>query len=189
MIAKTRASRRCLILSIIIACPLVLALTADAQKTSPDAWVMKKLHALTGRLLAESYSAKPVGDIGLTGYNVEELSLQQPVEVEIKGRKASVNRFLDSSSLSVNALGGEVSQTGLAAYGLCGGLSHCLPTEIDARQPHTAPSISVSRAGLTQLLLGWDTASATYSEELPEGRRDASSFTAFQFRAAVNYGE
>src|SRR5215213_7140001 len=55
--------------------------------------------------------------------------------------RLDVNRLLDNSNLSINFLGGAVTQIGLTPYELCGGPApqapRCLPDEPNARQPHT----------------------------------------------------
>ncbi len=91
----------------------------------------------------------------------------------------------------VNTLGGDASQSGYTPYDLCGGESpqpqHCLSGQSLNRQPHTSPSISSSKRGLSQLRGGWGDASAYYRNDLPAGSRDVHSFGALQFRAAVNF--
>jgi hypothetical protein len=40
---------------------------------------------------------------------------------------------------------------------------------------------------LSQLRFGWDAAGATYQNELPAGTGDVSGYSAFQFRASINF--
>ena len=108
--------------------------------------------------------------------------------------RRDVNRLLSATDLTSNTLGGAVTHTGLTLYDLCGGEKpqprHCLPTppQPTARQPHTAPSaLAPARRGLSQLRFGWDAAGATYQNELPAGTRDVSGYSAFQFRASINF--
>jgi len=106
------------------------------------------------------------------------------------GARLDVNRMLDPDHLVTNTLGGAVSQSGLSPYDACGGNlpepQHCLVGQSTNRQPHTTPSARSPRRGLSQLRLGWDDVTATYSNQLPAGT-DASGYAVFQFRAAVNF--
>src|ERR1044072_5144654 len=55
--------------------------------------------------------------------------------------RLDVNRFRDNNALSVNFLGGAVTQTALSPYELCGGAEpqaqRCIPEANNAQQPHT----------------------------------------------------
>jgi hypothetical protein len=108
--------------------------------------------------------------------------------------RMDVNRLLDDPNLTTNTLGGAVSQGGLMPYKLCGGdrrqLLRCPPfSRIQwSQQPHTAPSLLARRTpGLSQLIIGWNTSSATYENALPPNSRDVTGFGAFQFRGSVNF--
>lgn len=105
-----------------------------------------------------------------------------------------VNRLLDATSLVSNTLGGAVTQSGLTPYFMCGGPlpqpRHCLSGQSTSRQPHTTVSARASSlTGLPQLNMGWNSAAATYSNDLPPGTRDVSGFFALSFRASVNYND
>jgi hypothetical protein len=107
--------------------------------------------------------------------------------------RIDVNRTLDAGNLSTNTVGGAVTQTGLTPYDMCGGESpqplHCLPGEIDDRQPNTATSALSSNRGLSQLRLGWNAAAATYTNNLLGTSRNLSSARTLQFRASVNFAD
>ena len=108
--------------------------------------------------------------------------------------RRDVNRLLTAMNLAINTLGGGVTQSGLTPYDLCGGEApqprHCLPSELLARQPHTTISrFAPLQRGLSQLRFGWNTTSATYTNELPVGARNVGGFFALQFRAAVNFAD
>jgi hypothetical protein len=53
---------------------------------------LKQLLQLPGKLVSEAKSARPNGDLRLTGYRVEEVSLPQNVNVEIRGQQVSVDK-------------------------------------------------------------------------------------------------
>jgi len=107
--------------------------------------------------------------------------------------RLDVNRLLNNTNLSVNTLGGAVTQFGLTPYDLCGGPApqpaKCLPDEPNARQPHTTPSARSSMRGLSQLRTGWGDLTAFYMNALPGGTRNVSGFQAVQFRVSVNFAD
>jgi hypothetical protein len=53
---------------------------------------LKQLLQLPGKVLSEAKSARPNGDLRLTGYRVEEVSLPQNQNVEIRGQQVAVNK-------------------------------------------------------------------------------------------------
>lgn len=77
----------------IVALPLLLAsgLSAYSQRTNKEL-PLRQLLQLPGKLLAEAKSARPAGDLRLTGYRVEEVSLPQNLNVEIRGHEVAVNK-------------------------------------------------------------------------------------------------
>jgi len=82
----------------IVALPLLLAsgLSAFSQRnTNPAAnkeLPLREMLQLPGKLLSEAKSARPNGDLRLTGYRVEEVRLPQNLNVEIRGQQVSVDR-------------------------------------------------------------------------------------------------
>ena len=53
---------------------------------------LKQLLQLPGKLVSEAKSARPNGDLKLTGYRVEEVSLPQNLTVEIRGQQVAVDK-------------------------------------------------------------------------------------------------
>ena len=83
---------RCLAI-VIVVWPLLLAsgspvFAQSANKELP----VRELLKLQGRVLAEAQSARPTGDLKLTGYRVEEISLPQNMTVELRGQQVAVDR-------------------------------------------------------------------------------------------------
>ena len=107
--------------------------------------------------------------------------------------RRDVNRLATSGDLSINELGGSVTQTGMTPHDLCGGeapqVFHCLPLASTSQQSHTAPSARSSKRGLGQLRSGWDSLAALFQNDLPAGFRDISGFETLSFRAAVNFDD
>ena len=107
--------------------------------------------------------------------------------------RLDVNRLLSNSSLTVNRVGGAVTQIGLTPYELCGGddpqPAICLPDQPNARQPHTTPSARSGARGLSQLKTGWNNLTGNYRNELPIAFSNVSGFQASQFRIGVNFAD
>ena len=109
--------------------------------------------------------------------------------------RLDVNRLLDpSKNLTVNTLGGAVTQEGLSPYDLVGGEPPEAPYVLygysTPQEPHTVQSyLAPSRRGLSQLVLGWNAPTAYYQNELPAGSRDVSDYAALQFRAGLNFAD
>jgi len=78
----------------IMALPLLLVSgsPAFAQVSSNKELSVKELLRLPGRILAETKSARPEGDLKLTGYRVEEVQLPRTLTVEIQGQQVAVER-------------------------------------------------------------------------------------------------
>ena len=53
---------------------------------------LKQLLQLPGKVVSEAKSARPNGDLRLTGYRIEEVSLPQNLDVEIRGQQVAVNK-------------------------------------------------------------------------------------------------
>src|SRR5215467_9481758 len=82
----------------LIAFSLLLAngLSAFSQRNSnPTAnkeLKLRELLQLPGKIVGEAKSARPNGDLRLTGYRVEEVRLPQNLNVEIRGQQVAVDR-------------------------------------------------------------------------------------------------
>jgi hypothetical protein len=107
--------------------------------------------------------------------------------------RLDVNRLLDNTNLTLNNLGGAVTQLGLTPYDLCGGEAPqpatCLPGQSNARQPHTTPSARSPLRGLSQLRTGWNNFTGNYRNDLPAGLGNVSGYQAVQFRVSVNFAD
>ena len=107
--------------------------------------------------------------------------------------RLDVNRLLNNTNLSLNNLGGAVTQIGLTPYELCGGgappLNKCLPDQLNAQQPHTTPSARSSAPGMTQLKTGWNNLTGNYRNNIPASVGNVSGFQAVQFRVSVNFAD
>jgi hypothetical protein len=112
------------------------------------------------------------------------------------GHRLDVNRLLDPASLVTNTLGGAASGTGLVNYRVYGDTSTGETAYIfgpagepGTRFPHTVPSARSSRSGLSQLEVSYNAPGAHYSNQIPKGYNDVSSYYALQFRAGVAFGD
>ena len=112
---------------------------------------------------------------------------------DVAGVRLDVNRLLNDTNLTLNNLGGAVTQTGLTPYDLCGGEAPqpltCLPDQPNARQPHTTPSARSDARGLSQLRTGWNNFAGNYTNDLPAALGNVSGFQAIQFRVSVNFAD
>lgn len=90
---KRTLINRCVAMAIIVL-PLLLASgsPAFAQGSNKKEVPVRELLKLPGRVLAETKSARPEGDLRLTGYRVEELQLPRNLTVEIRGQQVAVER-------------------------------------------------------------------------------------------------
>ena len=93
--------------------------------------------------------------------------------------RVDVDRFTDSSDVSVNELGGAVVADGLTSYGWCANKrrSPCMG-DLSWRDIH--------HPGLSQGALGWSNRLGRLTFGIPEGRGNVSGFDAFQFRATMD---
>jgi hypothetical protein len=73
---------------IIVVLPLLVAggPAALAQRAAKKEVPVQEILKLKGRVISEAKSARPAGDLKLTGYRVEEVSLPQGLNVEVQGR-------------------------------------------------------------------------------------------------------
>lgn len=93
---KQNLTNRFLAMSIVVL-PLLLAggSPAFAQQNSPPTnkeVPVKEILKLQGRVISEAKSARPNGDLKLTGYRVEEVRLPRNLTVEVQGRETVVDR-------------------------------------------------------------------------------------------------
>ena len=83
---------RCLAIAIVVL-PLLLASGSTVFAQGPNKELpVRELLKLQGRVLAEEKSARPNGDLKLTGYRVEEVRLPRNVTVELRGQQVAVDR-------------------------------------------------------------------------------------------------
>lgn len=76
----------------IVALPLLLASGLSAYSQRSKELPLRELTQLPGKLAGEAKSTRPIGDLRLTGYRVEEVSLPQNLNVEIRGQQVSVDK-------------------------------------------------------------------------------------------------
>jgi hypothetical protein len=135
-------------------------------------------------------TSSPPGSAGTTNIHV---SYHPPFTAT--GRH-DINRFLSTSNLATNTLGGAASASNVVQYALCGGESpqpiFCLSsstTNSHDREPHASPNTATStRRGPGQLDVQWTQTSANYRNALPTGSRDLRSYTYLQIRASTVWG-
>ncbi|HEY6329724.1 MAG TPA: hypothetical protein VI756_10330 [Blastocatellia bacterium] len=103
--------------------------------------------------------------------------------------RLDVNRFLTSSSLTSNGLGGAITPTGMTPYSLCGATGEAYPCVVglnQGQQPHTDSLVGIGQ--LSELITGWGP-NSTYVYTIPPGQGDVKFYQALQFRAAVNLAD
>lgn len=90
---KRTLIHRCGAMAIVVL-PLLLASGSPvfAQGSNNKEVPVRELLRLPGRVLAETKSARPEGDLKLTGYRVEEVQLPRTLNVEIRGQQVDVER-------------------------------------------------------------------------------------------------
>src|ERR1041385_5493035 len=112
---------------------------------------------------------------------------------DLPNLRRDVNRFLDNTSLTVNALGGAATQTALTPYQLCGSdappANKCLPGALNAQQPHTTPSARSNAPGMSQLITGWNDLTGNYRNNIPSVQGNVSGVQSLQFRVSVNFAD
>ena len=84
----------CVAIAIIVS-PFLLAGNVFSQRTANPTnkeLPLRELLKLPGKLISEARSARPGGDLKLTGYRVEELSLPQSLTVDLHGQQVSVDK-------------------------------------------------------------------------------------------------
>jgi hypothetical protein len=83
---------RCLAILVVVL-PLLFATASPsfAQRNNREVPV-KEILSLPGRLVSEAKSARPTGDLKLTGHRVEEVRLPRNLSVELHGQQVTVDR-------------------------------------------------------------------------------------------------
>ena len=82
---------RCLAIAIVLFPLLASGSLVVAQRTDKEP-PMRELLKAPGKVLSEVKSARPSGDLNLTGYRVEEVQLPRNINVEIKGQQVAVDK-------------------------------------------------------------------------------------------------
>src|ERR1700730_7455311 len=82
--------------------PLFLSLLLGEGRSAPfrqnppapfqDQEIKSKLDKLPGRVLGRGRNSQPTGNLGVTTYLIEEVTLPYPMEVEIRGKTKRVTR-------------------------------------------------------------------------------------------------
>jgi hypothetical protein len=75
-----------------VALPLLLASALSVYSQRSKELPLRELTQLPGKVISEAKSARPNGDLRLTGYRVEEVSLPQNLNVEIRGQQVAVDK-------------------------------------------------------------------------------------------------
>ena len=93
---KQSLKNRFLAIAIVVLPLLTTAVfTVFAQQNTPPTnkeVPVREILKLQGRVISEAKSTRPIGDLKLTGYRVEEVRLPQSLTVEVRGRQAVVDR-------------------------------------------------------------------------------------------------
>lgn len=75
-----------------VALPLLLASALSTYSQRSKELPLRELTQLPGKLISEAKSARPNSDLRLTGYRIEEVSLPQNLNVEIRGQQVAVDK-------------------------------------------------------------------------------------------------
>lgn len=87
-----RSLVNCCVAIAILVLPLqVSGFRVFVQRTDKEP-SLRELLKLPGKLMSEAKSARPSGDLKLTGYRVEELQLPRTMTIEMKGQQIAVNK-------------------------------------------------------------------------------------------------
>ena len=103
--------------------------------------------------------------------------------------RLDLNRFLTTTSLTTNALGGAISPTAMTPYSLCGTTGEtypCVSGLSGGQQPHT--DSFVGKGQLSQLMTGWGPKS-NYIYAIPAAQGNVKAYQALQFRMGVNFSD
>ena len=75
--------------------PLLAGSLAFAQRNASPAHKelpLRQIIKLPGKLLAETKTTGPIGDLKLTGYRVEEVTLSQSIATQVRGQQVNANK-------------------------------------------------------------------------------------------------
>ena len=75
-----------------VALPFLLASALSVYSQRSKELPLRELAQLPGKVISEAKSARPNGDLRLTGYRIEEVSLPQNLNVEIRGQQVAVDK-------------------------------------------------------------------------------------------------
>jgi hypothetical protein len=92
---KRNLVNRRLAIALLLLLPLPAGALAFAQRTANPAnkeLPLREIVKLPGKLLAETKLAGPGGDLKLTGYRVEEVTLPRSVSAQVRGQQVDVNK-------------------------------------------------------------------------------------------------
>ena len=87
-----RSLVNCCVAIAIVVLPLqVSGFRVLAQRTDKEP-PLRELLKIPGKIVSEAKSARPSGDLKLTGYRVEELQLPRSITIEMKGQQVAVSK-------------------------------------------------------------------------------------------------
>ena len=87
-----RSLVNCCVAIAIVVLPLqVSGIRVSAQRTDKEP-PLRELLRIPGKVVSEAKSARPSGDLKLTGYRVEELQLPRTMTIEMKGQQVAVDK-------------------------------------------------------------------------------------------------
>ncbi len=101
--------------------------------------------------------------------------------------RLDVNRTDTVTNLSVNTMGGAVSDSGLLTFNICGGgitETACSLSTAAAKEPHKG---TATKRGLSQMRLRWNDTTEWMRNEIPAAYEDLTYYESVIFRATVNY--
>jgi hypothetical protein len=103
--------------------------------------------------------------------------------------RLDVNRIDSSFNLTVNNLGGAVTQTALVSPTICGGglsMAVCDGGVSSAQKPHRG---TTTIKGLGQMKLRWPDTTALYENDIPVANEDFTYIESMIFRVSENFSE
>ena len=81
----------CVAIAIVVLPLQVSGIRVSAQRTDKEP-SLRELLRIPGKVVSEAKSARPSGDLKLTGYRVEELQLPRTMTIEMKGQQVAVDK-------------------------------------------------------------------------------------------------